>query len=160
MTRIHHPVAHVAPLPGNPPAHVATPLALQGTLIVHTRASKIVYDAYGDQVTATPVSGYLSGVGHVRGTWDESVDGNGKYLGPDSIQLHNSKGSFVLGFDATTLSRTEQTAQGTIYPGATLLLDNGTGAYDGASTSGFLQENTNARHTVVTSLTLTGPNPA
>jgi hypothetical protein len=147
LSKIHHAAS--------PPAEVAAPLSLAGTLVANHKLATISTDAYGDQTTITPVAGVLAGVGMVRGSWDESTDMNGNYLGPDSIQLHNNKGTFVIGFDATTVGQAAMTPQGMVYNGAAIELVDGTGAYAEATTSGFLQMNTNARQTVVTSLTLT-----
>jgi hypothetical protein len=163
MTKVHPAAAHIDPFPpasSTPPtaAEVAAPqtLTLQGTLTANTKAARIITDDFGDQTTATPVSGVLAGIGLVHGTWDESADEAQQYLGPDSIQLHNSKGSFVIGFDATSLGQSVQTSQGTVYPGAGLQLDNGTGIYANATASGYVQEVTNARQTVIEGLTLSG----
>jgi hypothetical protein len=154
LTKVHHAAVQAEPKPASAPSEVAVPLTLEGTLSADTKASKIITDDFGNQTTATPVSGVLTGVGQVRGTWDESADSAEQYLGPDSIQLHNSKGSFVLGFYATALGESEQTAQGTVYPGASVQIADGTGAYANATVSGFVQEATNARETVVRGLTL------
>jgi hypothetical protein len=152
----HHLAAHSEPAIAFPPAEVAIPLTLDGTLTANVKAATIVTDSYGDQTTVTPVSGVLAGVGAVRGTWNESANVEQQYLGPDSIQLHNAKGSFVLAFDATALGQGEQTPQGTVYPGAALQFAHGAGAYAKLSVSGFIQENTNARATVVESLQVAG----
>ncbi len=155
LSKVHHPALHAAPVPASssPPPQVASPMTLTGTLTANGKAT-VQYDSYGDQVTVTPVSGTLSGVGAVRGTWDESVDGSGKYLGPDSIQLHDAHGSLVVGFDATALANPVTTPQGTTYPGASFQVDNGQGAFAGATASGSIQETTNARHTQITGFTL------
>jgi hypothetical protein len=152
LTKVHHAALHVAPvLASSSPAEV---LALDGTLVANNKAATILTDGYGDQTTATPVSGVLAGLGMVHGTWDETVDGNGKYLGPDEIQLHTSKGSFIVAFDATTLGQGAPTAQGMVYNGAAVEVVDGTGAYAKASATGFIQENTNAKQTVIESLAL------
>ncbi len=154
LSRVHHLALHTHPLPASSIATPGASLALSGTLSANTRASTVTYDSLGDQTTVTRVSGVLSGVGLVHGIWNESVDINQKYLGPDSIQLHSARGSFVITFDATTLGQGQSTPQGTVYNGAVQHLVNGKGLYAGASETGFIQENTNARHTVVQSLTL------
>ena len=83
---------------------------------------------------------------------------NGNYLDPDTIQLHTSKGSFVIAFDATTLGQGVQAANGTVFYGASQQLEDGTGAFARSSESGFIQVNTNAKETVVESLTLSSGN--
>jgi hypothetical protein len=154
LTKVHHAAVHADPVPASPPAQVAAPLVLDGTLAANNKAAQVITDDYGDQTTATPVSGVLGGLGVVRGTWDESADQYGNYLDPDTIQLHNSKGSFVLAFDATTTGQGQQTAQGIVYDGATQQLEDGTGAYARASESGFIQMNLKPRGSVVESLTV------
>jgi hypothetical protein len=156
LTKVHHAAVHADPVA----TEVAIPLTLDGTLVLHNKAAAVQTDALGDQTTATPVSGVLGGLGMVRGVWDESVDQNGAYLDPDIIQLHNSKGSFVIAFDATTLGQGEQAANGTVFYGAAQQLENGTGAFARSTESGFVQVNTNAKETVDESLTLTSAKPA
>jgi hypothetical protein len=146
LTTVHHAAVHAITKPASPPKEVAGPLALDGSLAVNNRSAWVSTDQFGDQTTATPVSGVLGGLGVVRGTWDESVDQNGAYLNPDTIRLHNSKGSFVIAFDATAFGQSPN--------GASQHLEGGTGAYARASESGFVQLNTNPKETVVESLTV------
>jgi hypothetical protein len=159
LTKLHHAAVHADPAPASRPAEVAAPLVLDGTLVVNSKAAQVLTDDLGDQTTASPVSGVLGGLGRVRGTWDESVDQYGEYLDPDTIQLQNSRGSFVLAFDATTTGQGQQTAQGMVYNGAPQQLEDGTGAYAKASESGFIQMNAKPRGTVVASLTVSSNNP-
>jgi hypothetical protein len=157
LTKVHHAVEPADPKPASSTAEVAAPITFQGTLNVVNKSASVITDDFGNQTTATPVSGFIDGIGAVQGTWDESADSAEQYLGPDSIQLHNSKGSFVLGFYATELGQSEETAQGTlVYPGANVAVDNGTGAYAKISGSGFIQEITNAKETVIKGLSLNG----
>ena len=137
------------------PQDTAGPLELDGTLTVDARAAKVSLDDFGDQTTETPVSGVLGGLGLVHGTWDESADINGAYLGPDTIRLHNSRGSFVIEFDDTTFGQGIPTAQGRVYDVAHQQLQEGTGAFVRASEAGLIRQTTDAKETTVESFTLT-----
>jgi hypothetical protein len=157
LTKVHHPALSANAVPASSTAEISAPITFQGTLNIANKSSSIVTDDLGNQTTVVPVSGYIDGIGAVKGTWDESADSAEQYLGPDSIQLHNSKGSFVLGFYATQLGQSEQNPQGTIlYPGANVQVDDGTGAYANIKGSGFVQEMTNAKETVIEGLSLSG----
>ena len=82
------------------PAVTATSLVLTGTLRVHNNAATTSTDAQGDVMTSTPVVGQLGTMGPVRGTWNETSGQYGDYMGPDTLQLHTSKGSFIVAFSA------------------------------------------------------------
>jgi hypothetical protein len=157
LTKVHHATLTADAVPSASTAEISAPITFQGTLNIANKSSSIITDDLGDQMTVVPVSGDIDGIGAVKGTWDESADAAEQYLGPDSIQLHNSKGSFVLGFNATELGQSEQSAQGTVvYPGANLQVNNGTGAYANLKGSGFVQELTNAKETVIEGFSFSG----
>ena len=108
-------------------------------------------------MTSTPVAGQLGTLGEVRGIWNESADEYGDYLGPDTMQLHNAKGSFVVAIQRTkhravTPSR-GRCRPSTVDPSSP---SDGTGAYARAKESGTIELTTNsARTTSSLSMTLT-----
>ncbi len=154
LTAAHHAAVHPDHRPASAAAHVAGPIALDGTLVVDAKAAKTSTDAYGDLTKETPVHGFLNGIGAVHGIWAESADLNGTYLGPDKIQLNTPRGSFMIAFDDTTFGQGIQTPQGTVYDVAAQQLVDGTGAFARVSESGSIQQATNANESVVQSFTL------
>src|ERR1700722_15533777 len=80
-------------------AVVATPLVLNGTLTINNRGTTVTTDEQGNTTTSTPVTGQVGTLGEVRGIWNESADSEGDYVGPDTLQLHNAKGSFIVAFN-------------------------------------------------------------
>ena len=90
-SRVHHAVAHHAP--AHPAAAaVSVPVTLNGTLTLDSKATSTSMDAQSDMTTTIPVAGTLGALGQVHGVWNESVDANGNYLGPDTLQLHGARG--------------------------------------------------------------------
>jgi hypothetical protein len=135
-------------------AHPAVPLVLDGTLAVDQKAATTTTDYAGDTLKATPVSGVLGGVGKVKGVWNEGADYYGDSLGPDTIQLHNPQGTFVISFDTAKLGKVHRTPQGGYFDGLPQQVHGGTGAYARATESGSIVVNTNAARTSAQSLTL------
>jgi hypothetical protein len=143
-----HVVAHAKP------AVAATPLVLNGTLTVNNRGATTSMDELGDTTTSIPVAGQLGTLGEVRGIWNESEDSEGDYMGPDTIQLHNAKGSFVVEFNADNPGQTHRVAGGAVYYQHSQLVSGGTRAYAHTKESGSIDLNANAARTAVDSMTI------
>src|SRR6516165_8290936 len=92
MSRTHAAIAHAQPA-------AAGPIVLNGTLTVDNKAATTEMNADGSSTTVFPVSGQLGALGTVHGVWDNSVDGYGDYLGPDTLSIHNAKGGVLLTFN-------------------------------------------------------------
>jgi hypothetical protein len=150
-TKAHHAVAHTAP------AAVTVPLVLNGTLTVDQKAASASEDDLGDLTTSIPVAGELAGLGEVRGFWNHSDDSFGDYLGPDTIQLRDSQGTFVIVFNDANPGKAHRTATGAVFNPIPQRVHGGTGAYARASESGTIALSTNAARTVVESITLNAP---
>jgi hypothetical protein len=151
LSKAHHVAAHIAP------AVAAVPLVLDGTLNVNNKGASVATNADGSSTTSTPVAGVLAGLGQVHGLWNESVDSFGEYQGPDTIQLRDPQGSFVVAFSTANLGKAHRTAQGDVFHPLTQRVYNGTGAYARASESGSLEMNTNNAGKVIVSMTLSTP---
>lgn len=147
--RAHAARAHAAP------AAVGAPLVLDGTLTANNRAASTNTNTAGGYTTSVPVSGQLSGLGLVHGVWSESTDSLGQYLGPDTVALHGSQGSFTVAFSNATPGPAHRTGPHSVYYSHAQRLSSGSGAYAGARESGTIDLNMNASHTTVVSLTLT-----
>src|SRR4051794_7338374 len=87
LSRAHHAVAHTVP------AVVKVPLALDGTLAVNESAVTTSMNVDGSSTMSAPVSGRLGALGDIHGVWEESVGALGEADGPDTIRLHDSKGT-------------------------------------------------------------------
>jgi hypothetical protein len=135
-------------------ASVATPLALNGTLTINNRGTTVSMDEQGDTTTSIPVAGQLGTLGEVRGIWHESSDSEGDYVGPDTLQLHNSKGSFNVAFNADNPGQLHRVAGGAVYYQHPQHVSGGTRAYARVKESGSIDLTTNAARTVVESMTL------
>jgi hypothetical protein len=146
-----HLVAHSAP------AVAMVPLVLDGTLAVDNSATSTTMNDDGGTTTSIPVAGVLAGLGKVRGIWNESVDSFGDYVGPDTIQLHDPHGTFVVAFSTANPGKAQRTAQGTVFHEVAQRVHGGTGTYAKASESGTIELNTNPARTLVKSLTMNTP---
>jgi hypothetical protein len=145
--------AHAARAKAHPAA--AGPLTFNGTLTVNNKQAMTDTNLDGGYTTSVPVSGQLSGVGAVHGVWYESTDQFGDYLGPDTITLRGSQGSFTIAFSNATSGPAHKNGSAVYYQHAQKF-DGGSGAYAGASESGSIDLNENAAHTAVVSVTLSG----
>jgi hypothetical protein len=144
--------AHVAPSARH--AAAATALVLNGTLNVDNSASSTTTDVEGDTITSTPVKGKLGALGEVHGTWTESADEFGDYLGPDTLQIRAANGTFVVAFSEQRTSGRHRIAGGAVTYQAPQIASNGTGAYARTTESGLIQFTTNSAHTSVANMTL------
>jgi hypothetical protein len=135
-------------------AVVATALVLNGTLTVNSKGTTVNMDELGNTTTSTPVSGQLGALGAVRGIWNESADSEGDYVGPDTLQLHNSKGSFNVTFNADNPGQLHRIAGGGVYYEHPQHVSGGMRAYARAKESGSIELTTNPARTVVESMTL------
>jgi hypothetical protein len=135
-------------------AVVATALVLNGTLTVNNKGTTVSMDEQGDTTTSTPVAGQLGTLGQVRGIWNESADSEGDYVGPDTLQLHNAKGSFVVAFNADNPGQLHRVAGGAVYYQHPQHVSGGTRAYARAKESGSIDLTTNTARTIVESMTL------
>ncbi len=147
--RAHHAAAPKAQVPV-----VTTPLVVQGTLAVAQKAASSSTDGSGDTITTVPVTGELTGIGKVRGLWNESEDAYGNYIGPDTIQLRSAQGTFSVVFNDTHLGKAHRTATGASFNPVPQHVHGGTGAYAHATETGTIVLNTNATRKVIESLAL------
>ena len=136
-------------------AVVATALVLNGTLTVNNRGTTTSMDDQGNTTTSTPVSGQLGALGAVRGIWNESADSEGDYVGPDTLQLHNATGSFIVAFNANNPGQLHRISGGSVYYQHAQHVSGGTRAYARAKESGSIELTTNTARTAVESMTLT-----
>lgn len=134
---------------------VAVPLVLTGTLAVDSTAATTATDDMGDSINETPVAGNLGTLGKVRGTWYETFDQYGDYMGPDTIQLRNAKGTVVVAFndqDATSAHGTKHGAESYVYPQRGLA---GGGAIGRGEETGTVELNTNPGRTSIQTMVIT-----
>jgi hypothetical protein len=120
-------------------AVIATPLQLNGTLAVDAQAAILNMNVDGSTTSETPVAGQLGSLGEVHGTWYESFDEYGDYLGPDTVSLHNSKGTIVIAFNDQKQVRTHKTAHGPISYVYAQRVQGGSGAYAHAAETGTIE---------------------
>lgn len=131
------------------PAATAAPLVLNGTLNVDNKALTTSMDDQGDVMTSIPVAGQLGTIGKVHGVWNEMSDQFGDYMGPDTVQLHTAKGSFVVAFSEQNTDAIHHLAGGvteSIHPEIT---SDGTGAYARERGTGTITLTSNSGSTVV-----------
>jgi hypothetical protein len=128
---------------------------LDGTLTADNHAAATTTNLDGGYTNSVPVSGQLSELGQVHGVWSESTDAYGNYLGPDTVTLHGSQGSFTVAFSNATPGPAHRTGPHSVYYRHAQRLSSGSGAYAKAKESGTIDLNMNASHTTVESLTLT-----
>jgi len=136
------------------PAMIATPLVLDGTLIVDSKASTTTMNVDGSTTTLVPVAGQLGTLGEVHGAWTETVDTYGDPTGPDTLQLHDAKGTFIVAFNEQNAGREHHLASGAVDYAVAQGVHDGTGAYARASESGSIELITNSARTVIQSMTL------
>lgn len=144
--------AHAAKATAHPAA-TGGPLVFSGTLTVDNKEAVTNTNMYGGYTTSVPVSGQLSGVGLVHGVWYESTDQYGDYLGPDTVTLKGSQGSFTIAFSNATSGPAHKDGK-TVYYQHAQMFDGGSGAYVGATELGTIDLNENRAHTGVESMTL------
>ncbi len=153
LSKVHHVVVHPA-IKAKP----VVPLVVDGTLTVNNRATSSSMNQDGGMTTSIPVTGSLGALGAVRGIWSETVDSFGDYEGPDSLQLRNSKGSFILVFNNENADKALRVPHGTVTFEVPQKAYAGSGAYARPSESGSIELTSNAARTGIVSLTLkTGP---
>jgi hypothetical protein len=136
-------------------AIATTMLVLNGTLAVDNKATTTSMDDEGDITTSIPVAGQLGALGEVHGTWNTSADQYGDYLSPDTLQLRDSKGTFVVAFneqDSDAVHHLAGGAEENVHP---QLGSDGTGAYARTKESGTIELTTNSARTLTESMTLT-----
>ena len=129
---------------------------LNGSLTVDNNpdAATSTTNVDGSTTTSLPVAGELSGLGRVRGIWNETLDEFGDYEGPDTLILRAAKGAFGVAFN------NQNSTPATAKTHAPLTFDHsqkvlgGSGAYARAKKSGTIAVTTNAAQTEVVSLTL------
>jgi hypothetical protein len=153
LSTAHAAVAHAARAHARPAA-VGAPLVLDGTLTVDNRAATTNQNLDGGYTTSAPVSGQFGGLGQVHGVWYESTDSYGDYQGPDTITLHDAQGAFTVEFNDGTPGPAHSTGHHTVYYQHAQHVASGSGAYAGATESGTIDLNMNAKHTAVESMTL------
>jgi len=149
LSKAHVSIAHAKP------AVVATPIVLSGTLTVDNKATTTTMNPDSSMTTSIPVSGQLSTLGQVRGTWDETSDQYGDYEGPDTIQLRSSKGTIVIAFSNASHVPVSDTGRGSVSYQHPQLLEGGTRAYSRATESGSIVLTTNAARTSIENMMLT-----
>lgn len=144
----HHPRVHARP------TIAAATLVLDGTLTVNNRGANSVPNLAGGMTNSVPVSGQLGSLGQVRGTWYESSDSFGNYVGPDTLVLHAAHGGFTVSFNNAAPGPAHPSGHGTVYYQHPQRAGSGTGAFAGAREIGTIDLNMNHGHTTVVSLTL------
>ena len=97
-------------------------------------------------------------LGEVRGVWDNSVDSYGDYMGPDTLYLHDAKGTFILTFNDENAAGGHPLGHGAVDFVHTQRLYQGKGAYASATESGTIQLDTNNAKSLIVSLTLESQN--
>jgi hypothetical protein len=135
-------------------AIATTTIVLNGTLTVDNKAASTSMDVEGDTTTSIPVAGQLGALDEVHGNRQETVDSLGDYMGPDTIQLRNSCGTFVIQFNEQRIKAVHHLAGGGVEHVDPQIGSQGTGAYAGARESGTIELAGNAAHTQIESLTL------
>jgi hypothetical protein len=153
LSGAHPAAAHAARIQAKP-AVAATPLVVDGTLTVNNHAALSNENLDGGTTTSVPLTGQLGALGKVSGVWYESTDAYGDYLGPDTITIHDSQGTFTLAFSDATSGPAHRTGKHSVYYEHGLQIEGGTGAHAGDTGSGTLDLNMNAAHTLVASITL------
>lgn len=130
----------------------SVPLELDGTLTVNNSSPITTQNDDGSTTTSVRVAGRLTSLGMVRGYWNESVDEYGDYLGPDTIQLRTSKGTFEVAFgNASPGPAMRQANDAVSYQHAQRAL-GASGAYRGDTESGTISLIMNRSQTLVASM--------
>jgi hypothetical protein len=150
LTRAHHVAAH------HPHAAAAVALVLDGTLAANQKAAVTSMNADGSTMVSVPVAGVLAGLGQVRGFWNQSTDSFGEYLGPDTLQIRDARGAFVVVFNNANPVRPQRTAAGLVFRPLPQRVHGGAGAYAHATETGTIQVTSNPARAAA-SLTLNTP---
>ena len=153
LSRAHHAATHHAKAHAKPAA-AATPLVIAGTLTVNNHAAISNTNMDSSSTTSVPVTGQLGALGTVSGVWYESTDSFGEYMGPDTITLHGSQGSFTIAFSNASPGPAHRTGPHAVYYQHAMHIEGGTGAYRGDTGTGSIDLNMNAKHTAVQTITL------
>jgi hypothetical protein len=153
LSRAHIAVTH------HPAAAVATPLVLSGTLAVNNNAASTTMNPDGSSTTSIPVAGKLGALGEVRGVWNETVDSFGNISGPDTLRLHDPKGTLVIAISAQNSGRARLVGHGAVAYQRAQRFYGGTGAYAHGSESGSVELITNDAKSHVVSLVFDTQNP-
>jgi hypothetical protein len=130
-------------------------LSISGTLTVNNKQTITTSNYSYEYTTEAPVSGTLVGIGKVRGDWVENTNQTGEMASPDIITLKTPKGGFTIAFSNAS-SGPAQKNGATVYYQHPQKLIAGSGAFAGATESGSIDLNENAKHTEVESITLSG----
>lgn len=154
LSRTHHAATRATMAHHAKPAVAAAPMVLDGTLTVNNHAAITNTNLDGGMTTSVPISGQLGAAGQVHGIWNESTDSFGNYMGPDTITLHGSQGSFTVAFSNASPGPAHRTGPHAVYYQHAMRIEGGTGAYAGHTGSGSIDLNMNAAHTAVQSITL------
>jgi hypothetical protein len=154
LAHAHHQAAHAAAAP------VSAPLVIDGALTVVNRSAIMTTNDDGSSTSETPVSGVLGSMGKFQGTWYETVDAYGDYEGPDTIQLHNSKGTILIAFNDQNPVKSgggssTQSALERVYSQKVLA---GAGAYAKATEAGTIEVVLNPARTGVKTMELQSQN--
>ena len=75
-------------------------------------------------------------------------------MGPDTLKLHNVKGSFIIAFTANNPGQLHRIAGGAVYYQHPQIVYEGTRAYAHVKERGSIELTTNTARTVVVSMTL------
>jgi hypothetical protein len=160
LSKVDHPTAEAVHKPAPVPAAVAMPLDLDGTLVVDMKDSSQSTDDEGDQTTMVPVTGYLGTMGKVHGVWSESVDEFGDYLGPDTIEFANAKGTYTIAFNTANLGNARKIGKESVFPTLAQQLDGATGIYAKATETGSIQVILNPSKGVAETMTIVSATPS
>jgi hypothetical protein len=151
LSRGHMALAHAAHAALAPAAQVV----LDGTLSVNNnpRATSTTMNADGSSTTTVLVSGQLGSLGQVRGTWNESVDAYGNYVGPDTLVLHDARGSILVAFNNENSPRAATRVTGGLTYEHAQRVVAGSRAFARATETGTIVVTTSAAKAEVVSLT-------
>ena len=118
----------------------AAPLNIDGTLAVDVNDASSSQNLDGSMTTSVPISGRLGALGKGFGFWNDTVDANGNYEGPDTLVIkfnnHLSKGTLTIAFNNQNTGKPRLMGHGLGYYQHPQEIESGAGEFAKASESG------------------------